>query len=769
MSSDYDSVSPGTDDTPYIRFAIDQLTRDEEVRGSRAYPHPSTGAEYSADRKIYDEGLGYSASQRTQKATFVAPTADRASTGLLPTATRSSHIPSADANLGEPATSQFLASSQTDILVPFDQDVPPLRFLPSILRPLWLAIFLFLLLWALIGLLAAGIWSSTHLGFEHYTQLGGSRYFVYQYLPTFLGTLLFLWLLQIQIAVQRVAPFIAMASMSSRSRAEGPLMTMLPTNFLIPNLSYFRAGMPVLGSCMVVFWLQIFTLPLLTCLFNVFYFGSPQTGSWRWLAVQGVCWTVFVLYVLLFVAVLTLCVWLKLQRTGLKWDPRSLADTIALLDRSNITRDYANTEVFHDAKDFRARLAARSDRIGYWHTSRKPNETFYTIGEEGADIRRYTLERGSIQEKPSPVDHSSFPDTPTTPGAGLAGDLESGVDLDAARWRHLPWYLKPSMVLLWSIIAIVLYLAFLIVSFVNRAVVHGFNPLTNVEPSSAGFSATNFTFSFIPALIAQFLFLAWLSVDYSLRRTQPFANMASNDGNGAPAERSLLLDYPARLPVSVTVTAVLCADYHVAWFSFMTLITACLPMLAGGCFWAQFYVSTQTVRVAVETSGYYALCVFLAFYAFSLPFLFVGLHSRKLPHAATTLAENVSFLYQSRLLGEREWRAPLGSKTELVTRLVTATTARERELNSGEGRFVFGRCIGRDGKTHIGIDRVGREGARSMGDTLTSRHSSGSTSDLTPQRPRAAHTLLAKPSVGTPFHEKVRSSFHGEDRREQYL
>lgn len=30
--------TPGVDDTPYIQFALDQLTRDEEVRGSRNYP-----------------------------------------------------------------------------------------------------------------------------------------------------------------------------------------------------------------------------------------------------------------------------------------------------------------------------------------------------------------------------------------------------------------------------------------------------------------------------------------------------------------------------------------------------------------------------------------------------------------------------------------------------------------------------------------------------------------------------------------------------------
>lgn len=38
ISREENAPTPGVDDTPYIHFALDQLTRDEEVRGSRAYP-----------------------------------------------------------------------------------------------------------------------------------------------------------------------------------------------------------------------------------------------------------------------------------------------------------------------------------------------------------------------------------------------------------------------------------------------------------------------------------------------------------------------------------------------------------------------------------------------------------------------------------------------------------------------------------------------------------------------------------------------------------
>ena len=614
-----------------------------------------------------------------------------------------------------------------------------------------LSIYVILLLLILIGLLFSGIWSGRYAGLYQYTTFGGSTYFVFEYLPSLCGVVMLLWLFQIQVAVQRISPFIAMASMSATARSQGPLMEVQPTGFLLPKIFYFRAGQPLIGVCMFVTWLQIFTVPLLTCLYNVYFYGAPETGSWRWTTVQGVVWTLFVLYLLQVVAVITLGIWINRQRTGLRWDVRSIADLMTLLERSNIIADYAGSETFASPRAFRQRLSSRSDRLGYWHTSNSPLEPFYALGEEGAETRRYSLERGRIREKEI-AERSSFPpETPTTPGVGeTTVDIESGEGFARVRHRYLPWFLQPPMVLLWCILAVLLYLTFLIASFVNRAVVHGFAPLTKVAPTAAGFSATNFTYSFIPAIIAQFLFLAWLSVDYAFRRLQPYAAMSTHPDHGAKVSDSLLLDYPARMPFSTTLAALFAKDIRVAWFSLLSLISATLPILAGGCFWAQFYVSEQQVRVAVNPPAYYALCTFLALYAFTLPFVFVGLRKRKLPHAVTTIAEQNSFLYQSNLLGEGRWRAPIGSKPELVARLVVATNNYERS-HGGEGRFFFGRFIGKDGKTHLGIERAGRR--RSMSD----RNFRGSTGAPTqPCRGTTQQTQQTEPPPPPPIPARTR-------------
>jgi hypothetical protein len=59
MDSESLATTPGMDETPYIKFAIDQLTRDMEVRGSRVYPYPAVDEDYPVERIVSDDGLGY--------------------------------------------------------------------------------------------------------------------------------------------------------------------------------------------------------------------------------------------------------------------------------------------------------------------------------------------------------------------------------------------------------------------------------------------------------------------------------------------------------------------------------------------------------------------------------------------------------------------------------------------------------------------------------------------------------------------------------------
>lgn len=754
MDSDSAVTTPGQDTTPYIRFAIDQLTRDEEVRGSRVYPQVEQPVQeeddYPVERVVPDHGPGYMAQdqatpQRTSRQIPRKPISqssprrhsDRSMPMGVPQPVYQQHSTQPYAQQpvqssrpmipSPPSSAPSSPRGSRDVFVASSPPHGPLRFLPAILRPLWLVLFTFLCILMLAGLIASAVYSNRDggVGLWDYITFGDSRYFVFEYLPTLLGMILFLWLVQIQIALQRVVPFISMASDSFHQRSEAIFLRLYATQFLLPNIQHFRAGQPMVGTCYFVFWLFSWTIPLLACAFNVRY--DLDRSVWRWVAVQGIIWTVAVLYIFLVIALCILMFFLYRNATGLKWDPRSLADIIALLERSNILANYAGSETFE--KDDWHLVANRADRIGYWTTTTRPNDVFYGIGEEGGAIRRFSVEQGRIREKVPREYPETTHDEP--------GDFSIRMDIRSpgVRLRFLPWFLKDTSVIAWIVIGWVLFIAFLVVSFVNSAVRFGFLPQVFARTDAAGFSASNFLYSFIPALIGHFLFLALLSLDYSLRVLQPY--MALSSKGGATAETSLLVDYACRLPISVTLSALENKHFQPAVLSLASLASATLPIIAGGCFWTQYYDNESVVRVSADLAGYYALCFFLALYAVTLLALVPGRRRAALPHRSNTLADITSWVYQSPILTDRAFSRP-ATKPELVARLMGNTymertwtrslaslvrpsrddlrgdtVVEEKTQHVGRIRYGFGIHVGRDGLEHLGIDRVRRGGDRS--------------------------------------------------------
>ncbi|KAF2000694.1 hypothetical protein P154DRAFT_193065 [Amniculicola lignicola CBS 123094] len=734
MDSESLNTTPGMDDTPYIRFAIDQLTRDEEVRGSRLYPR--LDEDYPVDRVIADDGLGYMDQEQERER--------RMSRHLPPVPTKHTPAPSADG----PAVSRDVFVFRPASSLPQGT----LHFLPAILRPLWLIFYILLLAAMLAALIFSAVYSnrSNGHGLWGYRTFGDNRYFVFEYLPTLLGMILLLWLFQIQVALQRMVPFLSMASESPLQRSEAVFLQLYPMQFLLPKLEYFRAGQPLIGVCFVVFWVFGWTIPLLASSFNVRY--DIDERVWRWIAVQGILWTVIVLYIFLIVALLALMVLIMRKQTGLKWDPRSLADIIALLERSNTMGEYKDSETFAMPQEFKANVGHRTDRIGYWSTTKRPTDVFHGIGEEGGSTRRYSIEAGRIREKgPERV----YPDDPTIQESTSQrpGDFSIRMDIRSPtiRLRYLPWYLRDSSVVAAIVTGVVLIIAFYVVSYVNSAVRLGFLPQVAARTNSAGFSVSNFVYSFIPSVIGYILFLTMLSYDYSLRTLRPYISLCS--AGGATAEASLLLDYSSRLPISTTLSAIENRHFQTALLSFVSLTSATLPILAGGCFWTQYYPNTSLVRVAADLPGYYALCFFLALYLVGLFALLPGRRRAALPHRSTTLAEIVSWVYQSPILTDRAFSRP-STKSQLVTRLM-GTAYSERTWASsltslvrpsrdnlrsnepkGKGkarlsdeekadanrlsvtapekiRYGFGIHVGRDGLEHLGIERTRRGGERS--------------------------------------------------------
>jgi hypothetical protein len=655
-------------------------------------------------------------------------------------------------------------NQEPDLFIPVSNEGrhhAALDFLPGILRPVSLILFILVVLAVLALLLTCAIWSLVHNGIFNYGTFGDAKYFIFEYLPTLLGMLILYWLFQIQVAAYRLAPFIAMASGSPKSWEEGAKLPMYPKTFLLPYFGYFRARQGVMGFFVLVCWLQIWTIPLLASSFNVFFFGSPNTGTWKWTATAGLVWIVIGFYILLIVAIIMLMLWLRRQHnTGLRWDPRSMADMIVLLERSNALSSSAeDDEIRHDAP-----------RLGYWRTSRGGTEVFHSYGVADKPARRYSLDglSGRIIEKPSPRLQEEQPE-PKSRFSSQDNDISreqrnsrenmlpkhlSADDSTASGGRAVPWFLRLSAALLWLIVAFVLLLAMLIVSYLpSTAISKGFNPLVPAPVNAWGYSATNFLYSFIPALLATICFLGLLDIDYAYRRLASYSALLADEGE--LAEKTLLLSYPADLPGVVTASALANAHFRVALLSLASLFAAALPILGGGVFFAQFDVSTQAIIISAHMPAFYALSAFVALYAAAI---WVALpwdkRARELDSAlprgnrTTRWRDIVSLFRSSRLLDDVAFRNP-SSKTDLVTRLLAAPpgTVAARPLerppvlgqqgeaaaskvsladsvrgfakariaaggeleNLGVGevpRYGMGLFTGRDGREWVGVDRL---------------------------------------------------------------
>lgn len=550
------------------------------------------------------------------------------------------------------------------------------------------------------ALIFCAVWPSSHNGFLEYDGMKGSRYFVFQYLPQLLAMFIILWILIIQSAIHRIFPFITLSA-GRDTQNSGVLddAKLFPTNYMTPDLTFFKHGEPVLGLCSITFWITLFTVPLQSCLFQTRYYD----GIWKWTAVQPIAWTLSALYLLLVVALLLLLLRFRLHLTGLRWDPVSIADIMVIFHKSNILSDFEHSDI--DASILREQ-PPKSLRLGYWTTSRRATEVFYCIGDENTPIRRYSLERGKMR----PVSDTASLDLEGQRHLKPSdfGTLQSDLHSQALRYRWAPWFLRDTFVVLWIVIALVLLIAFVVVSFVNKAVPMGFLPLLPAPTTSQGFSPADFLYSFLPSFIGMVLFLLWQPIDLYFRALQPFASLASS--RGTSAELSLLLDYNACLPLEVTFKAVLAGHYKVAWISFVSLMSIALPVLAGGVLTAVFNVDTQDVRMAASLPGYEALVVFVVLYALSYLTIWPT-SKRHLSHDISTLRQLVSFFYQSPLLVDSAFKEPR-SKIDLVTKLM-GQPAGEKAIP----QYAFGIYTGQDGKEHLGIDRLGRPDSGEMFNT----------------------------------------------------
>ena len=499
--------TPGHDDSPYIQFAIDQLTRDEEVAGlsrdsrdSRdvssmsSRPTVTTRGNFASprisgiDTSEHQTSSGESKREATEHS---IPEEEQLPPAVPPKSQSRPYSRNATPTMEDVEEQEPRPEPRRHVLIPvnphnLDLRYPPLDFVPAPLRIASVSSLISFCLLLIVLLIISCALGAEHSGLLSYDGVGTGRYFVFEYLPQFFATIVIIWLLIIQVTIQRILPFALLTK--ANHYPEQDVINTVPlylTNLLIPNRTMFRKNEPALKFCAIIFWLTFFTIPLTSSLYQTRFYPSVNGGSFIWTTVQPVAIILIVMYVLLITALILIYLRFNRHSTGLKWDPISLAEIFVLIRRtSNLTST-------RHGKSFSGG-SSRPISLGYWESSSRPGNIFHGIGTPSNGPTPHHDPEKALGDPTNTTTVST-----TTGGPPEASTFESWQSQHHFRSSQgIPWFLRETYLLLFSLTALALLIAYLVVTFLNSQLFFGFLPLL---PSAT--SATSSFQSFSPANI----------------------------------------------------------------------------------------------------------------------------------------------------------------------------------------------------------------------------------------------------------------------------
>ncbi|KAF4472765.1 hypothetical protein FALBO_319 [Fusarium albosuccineum] len=674
-------VTPGVDDTPYIQYALEALTRN---RGGPAAAHFPSGSsndfeeDYPQPRRFPDEAMGYPVLTPPEPAyvedRLPEPTETRAAPDESPDTVVHHQLPNppqspTPSNHSEP---DHFAQREKERprSIPIDRAHPPLDFKPAILRPMSMIIMVLLCLLMIAALIFCAVYSDQDSGFTPYPgSIYSGQYFLFRILPQIFAAVILIYAQAIAAASMRTLPFTAMADSEPRTRYLALFRKMYPQTFLLPSLT----GAWQFQLFSVCAWLANFTIPLMSTAFTCIY----ESQKWIWAAVQGVVWTLVALYILLLAATIILMMYWVNRWTGLMWDIRSLGHLLPLLSQSNTTQSYEGVDVVQRSTLFQAQLRDRHlDRLGYWQMDGQPGGMWYGIGSVGEDAQSGRATYSVIPKK------ASYNISP----ASSRDDLEA--EARYAHYRYLPTALRTPVVLGSVAFITLLIVAILVVSFLpGTRLDQGYFPKVTARPGEGAFSAANFLYAFVPSLLGMLMFLLFQSLDHALRVHQPWADLSKP--SGAIASKSLLADYAACLPFESTWKALRNGHWRVAVTSFMAILFIFIPILAGGLFMALTNFRGQ-VKMFPNMPVFGVLLAFLFLFLGCLSLMLPGRQALRIPHPVDCLAELIALCAADETVHDSAFLA-VRDTADLKARLgLDRTDSREQSM------WYFGVAAGRD-------------------------------------------------------------------------
>ncbi|KAI9770740.1 MAG: hypothetical protein M1840_002990 [Geoglossum simile] len=504
----------------------------------------------------------------------------------------------------------------------------------------------------------------------HLTKTRGSiRYssniahFATRYIPTVVGTITTIMWRAIATTLGRMTPYISLAANRNPGREHHSRGYRTVTADCMAPVRYFTAFEFASRHWLysTVAFSVYFPLAFVTSLKSTFLIVVPHGESgWDIRVSQPVTAVLIAIY--LYFAVLTCIMVIRLwnRPTGLKWDPVSIADQVALFHGSNVLNDFNGLEL-GSWSAVRDALSERTYRLGYW--------------EKGADRKVwYGIGRESNGEEDDDLPHTR--DVPDYYHPYRVTFIQ----------LTLPVMVFWALLLLFGIIGCIYGLAS---KRIQRGIILG-NTITvigyriNMSQGTA-----TFLFRGLPTFLSQvYTAFLWYSADRFCRMSQAFDGMYKE---AQPASENILLGYQSDLPFVVSIKAAMNSHWRIAHLSAMSLLANILPVLVG----AVFTVTPGTENITIRTSiiVFYAVFAFLCLYFISIPIAWPP-RRRRLPRTIYTIADIISFCYASELVMDPAF--DLQRKEDTREHM-------ECKLFLEEHKYLFGKYLGTDGKRHLGF------------------------------------------------------------------
>ncbi|KAH6894053.1 hypothetical protein B0T10DRAFT_479404 [Thelonectria olida] len=716
-------VTPGVDDTPYIQYALDALTRPRNGGPAPVHFPSSSSDEYSDD--------GYTAHPRgiAEDLPVLTPPEpayvedrlpmeesplperyeepERFEPPRTPVAVRAEpllremdssdpdsshetvvhhdvdgHPPRSDSPTPSfqstpsrhiPVITNVRKANRRSRSIPVERAYPPLDYKPPILRPFsMLLLMLFCTLMA-AGLIFSAIYSDSGDGLTPYPgSIYSGQFFLFRLLPQILAAIVLIYAQAVDATSQRVLPFALMANEEPSVRYLALFRNIYPNTFLLPSFN----GPWQCQLFNVATWLANFTIPLMSTAFTCIF----HNHKWVWAAVQGVVWTLAAIYITLLIATTILMIFWFRRWTGLRWDVRSVAHLLPLLAQSSTTKSYEHVDVVQRGTLFKAQLRDRHlDRLGYWQMDgQRMGGMWYGIGSVADDD-----DLGGRQASYSVVaKKTSYNISP----ASSRDDLEA--EAQYMRHRYQPFSLKDMTIVTGILIMVFIIVAILVASFLpHTRIDRGFLPLLSAKPGKGAFSAANFLYGFVPSLLGMVMFLLFQTVDLSFRMLQPWAELSKP--SGSIAQKSVLADYAACLPFQVTFKAAKNGHWRLAVVSLMSTLFVFIPILAGGLFMA-LTTGRGTVKMFPNMPVFGVLLALLFLFLGCLTLMLPGRRTLRLPHPANCIAELIALCAADESVRDPIFQG-VRSADDLESRLgMDRADSREQTM------WYFGVAAGRD-------------------------------------------------------------------------